>query len=140
MLDLKWIRDNPDALDAALARRGAEPLAAAIMELDKRHRGVTTELQTLQSRRNDVSKQIGNVKAKGGDAQLLMDEVAAIKDQMSELEATERKLGEEVRGLLLTIPNITHVAVPVGKDETSNVEIRREGTAPTFDFQVKDHK
>ncbi len=139
MLDIKWIRDNPDALDAALARRGAEPVAASVLDLDKRHRAVTTELQTLQSRRNDVSKQIGGVKAKGGDAQPLMDEVAAIKDKMSELEATERQLAEDVRGLLLTVPNVPHADVPDGQDETANVEIRKFGTPPSFDFPVKDH-
>jgi seryl-tRNA synthetase len=139
MLDLKWIRDNPAALDAALARRGAAPVAAAIVELDKSHRGVTTELQTLQSRRNEVSKQIGGVKAKGHDAQPLMDEVASIKDQMSELETTERQLGEEVRDLLLTIPNVPHAAVPDGQDEGGNVEVRRWGAQPTFQFPVKDH-
>lgn len=139
MLDLKWIRDNPAALDAALARRGAAPVAAAVLALDKRHRGVITELQTLQNRRNEVSKQIGGVKGKGGDAQPLMDEVASIKDQMSELEATERQLGEEVRDLLLMIPNVPHAAVPDGQDEGSNVEVRRWGTQPTFQFPVKDH-
>ena len=139
MLDIKWIRDNPDALDAALARRGAEPIAASVIELDTRHRAVTTELQTLQSRRNEVSKQIGGVKAKGGDAQPLMDEVAAIKDNMSELEENGRQLAEDVRGLLLTIPNIPHADVPDGEDETSNVEVRKFGTPPSFEFPVKEH-
>jgi seryl-tRNA synthetase len=68
MLDLKWIRENPDALDAALARRKAAPLAAVVVDLDRRNRATVTELQALQSRRNEVSKQIGGIKAKGGDA------------------------------------------------------------------------
>ncbi len=139
MLDLKWIRDNPAALDAALARRGAEPMAATVVDLDQRHRAVTTELQSLQSKRNEVSKQIGGVKAKGGDAQPLMDEVASIKDKMAELEAEERRLGEEVRGLLLILPNVPHEAVPNGKDESANVEVRRWKAAANFDFDVKDH-
>ena len=139
MLDPKWIRDNPDALDAALARRGADPVAVAVADLDKRHRAVTTELQALQSRRNEVSKKIGGTKAKGGDAQPLMDEITAIKEKMAALEADERRLGEEVRGLLLTIPNVPNDAVPDGTDESSNVEVRRWGTSPTFDFSVKDH-
>ncbi|MHB1205111.1 MAG: serine--tRNA ligase, partial [Rhodospirillaceae bacterium] len=82
MLDLKWIRENPDALDTALARRKAAPLAATVIELDRQNRAVVTELQALQSRRNEVSKQIGGVKAKGGDAAPLMAEVAEIKDKM----------------------------------------------------------
>ena len=139
MLDLKWIRENPDALDAALARRGAPALAASVIDLDKRHRGYTTELQTLQSRRNDVSKQIGGVKAKGGDAAPLMAEVAEIKDKMTALEEEEKLLGEKVRGLLLTIPNVLHSAVPEGRDESSNVVTHSWGTPRTFNFAPKDH-
>ncbi len=139
MLDLKWIRENPEALDAALARRGAEPLSAAVLDLDKRHRGITTELQALQSRRNEVSKQIGAVKGKGGDAAPLMAEVADIKDKMTALEADEKGLGEDVRSLLLTIPNILDAAVPAGKDESANVEVRKWGTPRQFDFTPKDH-
>jgi len=139
MLDLKWIRENPQALDAALARRSAQPLSAAVLDLDKRHRGRTTELQTLQSRRNDVSKQIGAVKGKGGDAAQLMAEVAAIKDKMTALEAEEKALGEDMRSLLLTIPNILHSAVPDGKDESANVEVRKWGNPRTLGFTPKDH-
>ena len=139
MLDLKWIRENPQALDAALARRGAAPASEAVLNLDKRHRGATTELQALQSRRNDVSKHIGQVKGKGGDAQPLMDEVAAIKTKMTELEEEEKLLGEKVRGLLLTIPNVLHASVPEGKDETSNVEVRKWGTPRALNFAPKEH-
>ncbi len=139
MHDLKWIRENPDALDAALARRGAGPMSAAVLDLDKRHRGTTTELQSLQSRRNDVSKQIGAVKGKGGDAAPLMAEVAEIKTKMTALEEEEKLLGEKVRGLLLTIPNVLHADVPVGTDESGNVEVRTWGTPRTFAFTAKEH-
>jgi len=139
MLDLKWIRENPDALDAALARRNAAPLSAAVLDLDKRHRAITTELQALQGKRNEASKQIGAVKGKGGDAASLMAEVATIKDRMAALETEEKNLGEDVRALLLTIPNVLHADVPAGKDETSNIEVRRWGTPRTFNFAPKDH-
>jgi seryl-tRNA synthetase len=139
MLDLKWIRDNPDALDAALARRGAGPVAAAVLDLDRRHRATVTELQSLQSRRNEVSKQIGGVKAKGGDAAPLMAEVAAIKDKMTALEGEEKRLGEEVRQFLLTIPNVQHPDMPTGPDESANVELRKWGTPRSFGFTPKDH-
>ncbi len=139
MLDLKWIRDNPDALDAAQARRGATAVAAAVLDLDKRHRAITTELQALQSRRNEVSKQIGAVKGKGGDAGPLMAEVAAIKDKMAELETAEKSHGEDLRELLLTIPNVLHPEVPNGKDEGANVELRKWGTPRVFSFAAKDH-
>jgi seryl-tRNA synthetase len=139
MLDLKWIRENPDALDAALARRKAAPLAAVVVDLDRRNRATVTELQALQSRRNEVSKQIGGIKAKGGDAGPLMAEVAEIKDKMTALEAEGARLGDEVRNLLLTIPNVLQADVPDGADETGNVEIRRWGTPGAFDFKPKDH-
>ena len=139
MHDLKWIRENPDALDKALARRRAAPLGESVLDLDKRHRGITTELQGLQSRRNEVSKQIGAVKGKGGDATPLMDEVAAIKAKMTALEEEEKQLGEKLRGFLLTIPNILHTSVPDGADELSNVEVRKWGAPRTFNFKPKDH-
>ncbi|TAK98783.1 MAG: serine--tRNA ligase [Rhodospirillaceae bacterium] len=139
MLDLKWIRENPGDFDAALARRGTAAMSAAVLAVDQRHRAATTELQSLQSRRNEVSKQIGGVKAKGGDAAPLMAEVATIKDRMAALEVEEKKLGEEVRGLLLTLPNILHRLVPDGRDESANVEVRRWGTPPTLNFTAKDH-
>ncbi len=139
MLDLKWIRENPDALDAALARRKAAPVSAAILDLDKKNRATVTELQSLQGRRNEVSKQIGGVKAKGGDAAPLMAEVAAIKDKMAALEAEGTKLGEEVRQILLTLPNVLQADVPDGADESGNVEVRKWGTPKTLDFAPKDH-
>jgi seryl-tRNA synthetase len=141
MLDLKWIRENPDALDAALARRGAAPMAVQIVDLDKSHRSMTTELQALQSRRNEVSKQIGQVKGKGkgGDAAPLMEEVASIKDRMTALEQEEKLFGEKVRSVLLTIPNILDASVPDGKDESANVEVRKWGIPRTFDFTPKEH-
>ena len=139
MLDLKWIRDNPAQLDAALKRRGAAAVSAQVIELDTAHRATITELQSLQSRRNDVSKQIGGVKAKGGDAAPLMAEVAQIKDRMAALDIQEKEQAEKVRGVLLTIPNVPHADVPEGADESGNVELRRWGTPRKFDFAVKDH-
>jgi len=139
MLDIKWIRDNPAGLDAALARRGAAPRSAEILELDANHRGVITELQNLQSRRNEASKQIGAVKSKGGDASALMAEVATIKDRMTELEAKEKEVGQYLHDVLMTVPNLLDVTVPEGRDESANVELRKWGTPQTFSFAAKDH-
>ena len=139
MLDLKWIRENPDAFDAALKRRGGAPMSASVLEMDKRHRDAITELQSLQNRRNEASKQIGAVKSKGGDAAPIMAEVATIKDRMTALEVEEKKLGEEVRGVLLTIPNVLHKDVPDGKDEGANVEVRKWGSPRQLGFPAKDH-
>lgn len=141
MLDLKWIRENPAALDAGLARRGAEALSATILEKDERHRAVTTELQTLQARRNDASKQIGGAKRDKDEAkaQALMDEVASIKDRMAALEEEQRGLSADLDGILLGLPNMPADDVPDGADEDENVEIRTWGTPRSFDFEPRDH-
>ncbi|MGE3934296.1 MAG: serine--tRNA ligase, partial [Rhodospirillaceae bacterium] len=120
MLDLRWIRENPEALDAALASRGAAPAAARIVALDARHREAVTELQQLQSRRNEASKEIGAVKSKGGDAAALMAEVATIRDRMQALEATVAELAQSVDEAVQTLPNLPAADVPPGRDEADN--------------------
>jgi seryl-tRNA synthetase len=139
MLDLKWIRDEPAALDAALARRGLPPQSPAVLELDKKRRAIQTEAQQLQQRRNEASKQIGQAKAQGGDAAALMAEVASLKDKLQAFEEDERKVGEELDALLATIPNAPAADVPVGKDEHGNVMLRAVGTPPKHDFKPKEH-
>lgn len=139
MLDLKWIRENPEALDAGLARRGVAPLAATILDKDERNRALTTEWQSLQARRNEASKQIGQVKKQGGDAQALMDEVADLKTRMAAIEEDQKALAADIDGILLGIPNIPADDVPDGGGEDDNVEIRRWGEPRTFDFEAKEH-
>jgi seryl-tRNA synthetase len=114
-------------------------LSADVLAQDQRHRAAVTELQSLQSRRNEVSKQIGAAKSKGGDAAPLMAEVASIKDRMAALELEEKHLSEELRNVLLTIPNVLHAAVPEGSDEAANVEVRMWRTPRRFNFTAKDH-
>ena len=139
MHDIRWIRDNPDAFDRGLARRGLAPLSAQILDLDSGNRQITTELQQLQTRRNDASKQIGARKSKGEDAEDLMREVAEIKDRMAELEERQKEAGQAVTAALEGIPNIPADDVPDGEDEDDNVEIRKWGDKPSFDFEVRDH-
>jgi len=139
MLDLKWIRDEPAAFDAALARRGLPAQSAGVLELDKKRRATQTEAQQLQQRRNEASKQIGQAKAKGGDAAALMAEVAEIKDKLQALEEEERKLGEALEALLAGIPNVPAADVPEGRDETGNVVLRNVGAPPEFDFKPLEH-
>jgi seryl-tRNA synthetase len=139
MLDIRWIRDNPAAFDAALARRGAAARSTEILKLDADHRAVITELQNLQSRRNEASKQIGQVKSKGGDASALMAEVATIKDRMAELENKEKEVGQYLHDVLMTVPNVLDATVPEGRDESANIEIRKWGTPRAFNYAVKDH-
>ena len=141
MHDLKSIRENPEAFDAALARRGASPIAAQIVELDGRRRAVLTQVQDGLARRNEASKAIGTAMGKGdtATADALKAEVATLKETLPALEEQERELGTELDTILAAIPNLPLDDVPQGADETENVEIARWGTQRTFDFAPKDH-
>jgi seryl-tRNA synthetase len=139
MHDIQFIRDNPALFDAGLRKRGLAPLSAQILELDQRKRAAQTGFQEGQARRNEASKQIGMVKKQGGDAEALMAEVAALKDRLAEFEAAEKQVAEELEGLLLTIPNLPADDVPQGEDESGNVELRKVGTPPVFDFTPLEH-
>jgi seryl-tRNA synthetase len=141
MHDLKNIRENPDAFDAALARRGALPVAAQIVALDERRRAVLTQLQEGQARRNEASKAIGAAMGTGdtATADLLKAEVAALKQSMPVLEEQDRTLGAGLDALLAALPNLPFDDVPDGDDESGNVEISRWGALRTFDFAAKDH-
>lgn len=139
MHDIRWIRENPDAFDAGLGRRGLAPLSAQALAIDADNRTITTELQDLQTRRNDASKQIGALKGKGEDASAQMAEVAGLKDSMTALEERQKETTAALRALLEGVPNIPADDVPDGVDEDDNVELRRIGEKPTFDFEVRDH-
>ncbi|QLC21208.1 serine--tRNA ligase [Parasphingopyxis sp. CP4] len=141
MHDLKQIRDNPDAFDAAMARRGLDPVAADILSLDGRNRALLTEVQTGQARRNEASKMIGQAKAQGDEdqAQALMVEVGELKKRLPALEDEQREIAEQIEQQLSSLPNIPADDVPAGKSEDDNVELSRNGTPPSFDFDIKDH-
>lgn len=141
MFDLKFIRENPAAFDAALNRRGEEPCAEIILKMDADHRSVNTQAQEAQARRNEASKLIGRAKAQGdeAEAQALMAEVSALKNKLSELEEAERTLGEKLNMMLMSLPNMVCDDVPDGDDEESNIEVRTWGAAKEFDFEVKEH-
>ncbi|TWF56420.1 serine--tRNA ligase [Neorhizobium alkalisoli] len=141
MLDIKWIRDNPEALDAALAKRSAEPMAATLIGLDDRRRSVIQTLQDMQSRRNAASKEIGAAMAQKNAelADKLKAEVATIKDTMSEAEREEREAVAALEDALSRIPNIPFDDVPVGKDEHDNVVKRTVGQKPGWNHAAKEH-
>ncbi|TRD10833.1 serine--tRNA ligase [Erythrobacter insulae] len=141
MHDIRFIRENPEAFDAALARRGADPVAAAILALDEKRRAVATKLQEAQSRRNEASKAIGKAMGQGNtdEAEALKAEVAQIKQDMPALEERERELGEQLQTALAVIPNMPFDDVPEGANEESNVEVSTWGTKPEFDFEPKEH-
>lgn len=139
MHDIKWIRENADAFDAGLARRGLAPKAAALLDLDARRRRLQTDLQEALARRNEASKAIGAAKAKGGDASALIEEVAALKERIRLGEEEERQAALDLDGQLCGLPNLPAEDVPPGQDETGNVEVRKVGTPGRFDFQPKEH-
>ena len=141
MLDIKWIRDNAAALDAALAKRGASPLAKALIDLDERRRSVIQKAQDMQSRRNAASKEIGAaMAAKNSElAEKLKTEVSAIKDQLPAAEEEERQVTAELNDALSRIPNIPLDDVPVGTDEAGNVEKLKWGTKPGWNHKALEH-
>ncbi len=140
MHDIRAIRDAPDAFDRAMARRGLEPQAEAILRLDTTRRSSQTELQQLQSRRNDASKEIGQIKKTGGDAQALIDEVSQIKERIGVLEEEERISSESLRILLGGLPNVPDDDVPDGNDESDNVEVRRHGEPKRLNSAKEHHE
>jgi seryl-tRNA synthetase len=141
MHDLKIIRENPAAFDAALARRGAAAVADQIVALDERRRALLTKVQEGQARRNEASKAIGAAMGQGDHARAdaLKAEVGALKDQLPQLEEQERALGAELDAMLAALPNLPFDDVPDGKDENDNVELTRWGAPRSFDFDPKEH-
>ncbi len=141
MHDIRWIRDNPHAFDKALATRGLGPEAQRLIGLDETRRGLIAELQGLQERRNAASKEIGQAKAAKDEArsQALMGEVAEIKDRMPQAESAAKALDQELNDALAAIPNLPADDVPVGPDESANVELRTIGKPRKFDFEPKQH-
>lgn len=141
MHDIKAIRDNPAAFDAALARRGLEPVAAAIGADDTRWRGIATAMQDGLARRNEASKLIGAAMAKGDKdtAEALKAEVAELKAKLPEMEAEEKALASVIQSALASIPNLPADDVPDGADEHDNVEEHRWGSPRDFNFAPQDH-
>ncbi|SMH60104.1 serine--tRNA ligase [Azospirillum agricola] len=130
MHDLRAIRENPEAFDRGLGRRGLAALSSSVLDLDGRRRSAQTQMQEMQARRNEAAKEIGVAKREGRDAQPILDEMAQLKERLPQVEEEERRLGAELDTLLAGIPNLPADEVPDGPDETANVEIRRWGTPP----------
>ena len=141
MHDIAYIRSNPQEFDAALARRGAEPVADRIVALDAHKREATTRVQQAQSRRNEASKAIGQAMGQGDTdkAEALKAEVAEIKASMPEWEEAERAAAAELDHLLATLPNLPAEDVPDGADESDNVELAQWGEKRRFNFNPREH-
>ncbi len=141
MHDIRSIRENREAFDQGLARRGLPAQAEELIALDEQRRAATTQVQVAQSRRNEASKLIGAAMAKGDrdTAEAIKAEVAALKDQMPALEARADELAAELKAALEIIPNLPADDVPQGAGEGENVEVSRWGTPRAFDFAPKEH-
>ena len=141
MFDIKWIRENPTAFDAAMAKRGVDSLSSQIIEADEARRAHIQDLQKAQERRNAASKDIGKAKASGDDAkaQELIDEVAKIKAFIQSGEDTERELNGKVTAILEAIPNTPLDDVPQGADENDNALLNTVGEKREMNFEPKEH-
>ncbi len=139
MHDIRLIRDDPAAFDAAIKKRGLAPLSADLLAIDERARALTTEVQAVLARRNEASKAIGAAKARRDDPTDLMAEVAALKERLPELEAEQKAVAASLNERLASIPNLPADDVPVGADESGNVELKRWGNPRTFTFAPKEH-
>jgi seryl-tRNA synthetase len=138
MHDIKWIRENPEAFDAALKKRGLAPMSAEILVLDEERRAAMTKTQELQARRNELAKQAGQAKAKGQDAEPLFAESREVGAQLKAME--EALAGDDpLKVKLEAIPNVLDEDVPVGADESGNVEVKHEGQKRTLTFAAKEH-
>jgi seryl-tRNA synthetase len=141
MHDIKIIRDDPEAFERGLAKRGLPPQSARLIEIDERRRKIITSLQEMQQARNDASKQIGQAKAKKDDAlaQKLMEEVSSLKGRIQAGEEEERAVNAELQAALASIPNIPLDEVPVGPDESANVVHHTHGSAREMNFEAREH-
>jgi len=139
MLDIQLLRSQSDEVAARLATRGAGFDAAAFQALEDERKGLQVRTQELQAKRNTLSKQIGQLKAKGEDTAAVMQEVAGLGDELKRNEETLADLLNRINAFVSVIPNLPHESVPVGKSEADNVEVRRWGTPREFGFAVKDH-
>ena len=142
MLDLTQLRKD---LDAVIARLQSRKNPQTFLDVDRfkaleaERKGVQTRTEELQARRNALSKQIGMKKGKGEDASAEMAEVGGIGDELKAGAERLEAIQQELHAMLMSVPNLPHESVPVGSDETGNVEVRRWGTPKTFDFELKDH-
>jgi seryl-tRNA synthetase len=142
MFDLNYVRENLDKVRAALQSRGANPQALDEFEAaDAERKRVIAESDSLNAQRNAASREIGGLMKEGkkDEAESRRREVGELKDRIAELDQKRAVAESKMNELLSTLPNVPHVSVPIGKSEEDNVEIRRWGNAPTFDFEPKDH-
>jgi seryl-tRNA synthetase len=139
MLDLRWIRSNPDEVRKFLADRNNDMDIGPLLAMDEEKRALLTETEDLKARRNEGSKKVGAAKARGEDAASIMEEMRSLGERVKEIDARIAELDAGISDMLLSIPNRPHDSVPVGKDENDNPEVRRWGEPKSFAFEPKAH-
>jgi seryl-tRNA synthetase len=139
MLDMVWVRDHLDALEAALRNRGARIDLREFRRLDEERRSALREVEQLKARRNKVSDEIARLKKAKQDAQALIDEMRAAGERIKALDARVSEAEPALEAFLLTLPNLPDAGVPVGRGAADNVEVRRWGAPPRFDFEPLPH-
>jgi seryl-tRNA synthetase len=141
MLDLNFVRDNLALVEEKLRQRGMNPdeLLGGFRDLDSRRRQAITESENLKARRNRASDEIAKLKKAGGDANALIEETKKLREQGEKNEKDAAEYETQLRSILAQIPNLPHTSVPVGHSSEENVEVRRWGTPPKFDFTPKPH-
>ncbi|WP_229007042.1 serine--tRNA ligase [Methylophilus sp. Leaf408] len=139
MLDIQQLRNDLDNVTARLKARKFDFPADAFKAMEAERKTIQTNTENLQAKRNAASKQIGIAKSKGEDASAILAEVAGLGDELKAAEAQLNEIQANLQALMLNVPNLPHESVPVGNDETQNVEARRWGTPRSFDFEIKDH-
>jgi len=139
MLDIRLIREETERVRRALETRGARVDLDRILELDRQRRSLLADTEAMKNRRNETSPQIGQMKKQGLDTSQLQAEIRQLGERIKAHEETLRVVEQDLQVLLLLVPNLPHESVPVGADEQANVEVRRWGETPRFDFAPRPH-
>lgn len=139
MLDPQLLRNNPEEVKTAMQRHGADLDLEVFNALETQRKDIQVKTQNLQNERNKRSKSIGMAKAKGEDIQPLLDSVSQLGDELKATETELQGIQSKLQAIQLSLPNILADDVPLGKDEENNVELRKWGVIPQYDFDVKDH-
>ncbi len=141
MLDLNFVRENLPLVEEKLRQRGMDPAAVLkdFSEVDTQRRQAITEAETSKAQRNKASEEIAKLKKSGQDASAAMAQTKDLREKISALEKTAADLDARLRDILVALPNLPHASVPVGRSAEENVEVRRWGTPPKFDFTPKPH-
>jgi seryl-tRNA synthetase len=141
MLDLNYVRENLSAIEEMLRHRGLDPaqVLGNFRAIDERRRSLITQAETLKAQRNRASEEIARLKRAGQDATVQIEQNKALREQGETLEKQASEAEQELRSVLAGIPNVPHSSVPIGTSSEENLEVRRWGTPPQFDFTPKPH-